>query len=71
MADASSRTDTSTVVDTDDKNQRLENGQSGAIVMASNSSDRSDRSDKPMDQKVLILSPMPSLVFITILYDCL
>ncbi|KAL6648251.1 hypothetical protein ACP70R_012475 [Stipagrostis hirtigluma subsp. patula] len=52
MADASSRTDTSTVVDTDDKNQRLENGQSGAI-MASNSSDRSDRSDKPMDQKVL------------------
>nr|CAB3500995.1 unnamed protein product [Digitaria exilis] len=53
MADASSRTDTSTVLDTDDKNQRLENGQSGAIVMASNSSDRSDRSDKPMDQKVL------------------
>jgi hypothetical protein len=50
---------------------QLENGQSGAIVMASNSSDRSDRSDKPMDQKVLILSPMPSLVFITILYDCL
>jgi len=48
MADASSRTDTSTVVDTDDMNQR-----SGAIVMASNSSDRSDRSDKPMDQKVL------------------
>ncbi|XP_039831886.1 transcription factor TGA2.2 isoform X3 [Panicum virgatum] len=31
----------------------LQNGQSGAIVMASNSSDRSDRSDKPMDQKVL------------------
>jgi len=53
MADASSRTDTSTVVDTDDMNQRLQNGQSGAIVMASNSSDRSDRSDKPMDQKVL------------------
>ncbi|OEL18353.1 Transcription factor HBP-1b(c38) [Dichanthelium oligosanthes] len=53
MADASSRTDTSTVVDTEDKNQRLENGQSGALVMASNSSDRSDRSDKPMDQKVL------------------
>lgn len=48
MADASSRTDTSTVVDTDDMNQR-----SGAIVMASNSSDRSDKSDKPMDQKVL------------------
>ncbi|TVU47261.1 hypothetical protein EJB05_06854 [Eragrostis curvula] len=52
MADASSRTDTSTVLDTDDKNQRLENGQSGA-AMASNSSDRSDRSDRPMDQKVL------------------
>ncbi|AQL07048.1 Glucose-6-phosphate 1-dehydrogenase 4 chloroplastic [Zea mays] len=30
-----------------------ENGQSGAMVPASNSSDRSDRSDKPMDQKVL------------------
>ena len=42
---------------------QLQNGQSGAIVMASNSSDRSDKSDKPMDQKVLILSPMPSLLF--------
>ncbi|KAK3147406.1 hypothetical protein QOZ80_3BG0281950 [Eleusine coracana subsp. coracana] len=52
MADASSRTDTSTVFDTDDKDQRLENGHSGA-AMASNSSDRSDRSDRPMDQKVL------------------
>ncbi|XP_062215783.1 transcription factor TGA2.2 isoform X1 [Phragmites australis] len=52
MADASSRTGTSTVVDTDDKNLRLENGQRAA-VMASNSSDRSDRSDKPTDQKVL------------------
>ncbi|PWZ55774.1 Transcription factor TGA2.2 [Zea mays] len=31
----------------------LENGQSGAMALASNSSDRSDRSDKPMDQKVL------------------
>jgi transcription factor TGA len=51
MADASSRTDTSTVLDTDDKNQMVD-GQSGAIV-PSNSSDRSDRSDKPMDQKVL------------------
>ncbi|KAG8063593.1 hypothetical protein GUJ93_ZPchr0003g17728 [Zizania palustris] len=51
MADASSRTDTSTVVDTDDKNQTLDR-QSGA-VMPSNSSDQSDRSDKPMDQKVL------------------
>ncbi|XP_066381201.1 transcription factor TGA2.2-like [Miscanthus floridulus] len=53
MADASPRTDTSTVVDMDDKNQRLENGQGGAMVLPSNSSDRSDRSDKPMDQKVL------------------
>ncbi|CAM0872946.1 unnamed protein product [Alopecurus aequalis] len=52
MADASSRTDTSIVVDTDDKNQRMENGQNGAIV-PSNSSDPSDRSDRPMDQKVL------------------
>lgn len=51
MADASSRTDTSIVVDNDDKNHQLENGHSGA-VMASNSSDRSDRSDKLMDQKV-------------------
>ncbi|CAD6342433.1 unnamed protein product [Miscanthus lutarioriparius] len=31
----------------------LENGQGGAMVLPSNSSDRSDRSDKPMDQKVL------------------
>ncbi|KAM0827160.1 hypothetical protein ACQ4PT_068375 [Festuca glaucescens] len=52
MADASSRTDNSTVVDHDGKNHRLEQGQSGAI-MASNSSDRSDRSDKPLDQKAL------------------
>ncbi|KAF0907603.1 hypothetical protein E2562_018408 [Oryza meyeriana var. granulata] len=52
MADACSRTDTSIVVDNDDKNHQLENGQSGA-VMASNSSDRSDRSDKPMDQKTM------------------
>ncbi|XP_048529421.1 transcription factor TGA2.2 isoform X1 [Triticum urartu] len=52
MADASSRTDTSIVVDTDDKNQRMENGQNGAIV-PSNSSEPSDRSDRPMDQKVL------------------
>uniref|UniRef100_A0A0A9A1R0 DOG1 domain-containing protein n=2 Tax=Arundo donax TaxID=35708 RepID=A0A0A9A1R0_ARUDO len=48
MADAS-WTDTSTVLDNDDKNQRLENGQSEAI-MPSNSS---DRSDKPLDQKTL------------------
>ncbi|KQK14553.1 transcription factor TGA2.1 [Brachypodium distachyon] len=52
MADASSRTDTSTVVDNHSKNHRLEQGQSGAL-MASNSSDRSDRSDKPLDQKTL------------------
>jgi transcription factor TGA len=52
MADASSRTDNSTVVDNDGKIHRLEQGQSGAI-MASNSSDRSDRSDKPLDQKTL------------------
>ncbi|RXY24497.1 hypothetical protein DD577_29395, partial [Klebsiella pneumoniae] len=52
MADASSRTDTSIVVDNDDKNHQLENGHSGA-VMASNSSDRSDRSDKLMDQKTI------------------
>jgi len=52
MADASSRTDNSTVVDNDGKNHMLEQGQSGAI-MASNSSDRSDRSDKPLDQKTL------------------
>ena len=37
---------------------QLENGQGGAVVLPSNSSDRSDRSDKPMDQKVLILSPV-------------
>ncbi|KAM3372175.1 hypothetical protein ACQJBY_019193 [Aegilops geniculata] len=31
----------------------LEQGQSGGAIMASNSSDRSDRSDKPLDQKTL------------------
>nr|WGO51572.1 TGACG-binding transcription factor 4 [Saccharum hybrid cultivar ROC22] len=51
MADASSRTDTSIVLDDSDKNQRMENG-SGAVV-PSNSSDRSDRSDKPLDQKTM------------------
>ncbi|KAK3126068.1 hypothetical protein QOZ80_7BG0613450 [Eleusine coracana subsp. coracana] len=51
MADASSRTDTSTVLDDNDKNQRMEHGQEAA--MPSNSSDRSDRSDKPLDQKTL------------------
>ncbi|PAN15520.1 hypothetical protein GQ55_2G480500 [Panicum hallii var. hallii] len=52
MADASSRTDTSTVLDDNDKNQRMENGQLVAAA-PSNSSDRSDRSDKPLDQKTL------------------
>jgi hypothetical protein len=42
---------------------QLENGQGGAMVLPSNSSDRSDRSDKPMDQKVLISSPMSSVLF--------
>ncbi|NP_001333859.1 Transcription factor TGA2.1 [Zea mays] len=51
MADASSRTDTSIVLDDNDKNHRMENG-SGAVV-PSNSSDRSDRSDKPLDQKTM------------------
>ncbi|XP_058079795.1 transcription factor TGA2.3-like isoform X2 [Magnolia sinica] len=50
MADASPRTDTSTDVDTDDKNQRFEAGQS-ALVGASDSSDRSK--DKVGDQKTL------------------
>uniref|UniRef100_A0A453AMD6 BZIP domain-containing protein n=1 Tax=Aegilops tauschii subsp. strangulata TaxID=200361 RepID=A0A453AMD6_AEGTS len=53
MADASSRTDNSTVLDNDGKIYRLEQGQSGGAIMASNSSDRSDRSDKPLDQKTL------------------
>ncbi|XP_018675158.2 transcription factor TGA2.2 isoform X1 [Musa acuminata AAA Group] len=50
MADASPRTDTSTDVDTDDKNQRLERGQL-AFAAASDSSDRSK--DKTLDQKTL------------------
>ncbi|KAF8396256.1 hypothetical protein HHK36_017871 [Tetracentron sinense] len=50
MADASPRTDTSTDVDTDDKNQRFETGQSNAIL-ASDSSDRSK--EKTGDQKTL------------------
>ncbi|XP_019701724.3 transcription factor TGA2.3 isoform X1 [Elaeis guineensis] len=49
MADTSPRTDTSTDVDTDDKNQRLEQGQA-AIAAASDSSDKSK--DK-LDQKTL------------------
>ncbi|XP_066383413.1 transcription factor TGA2.1-like [Miscanthus floridulus] len=51
MADASSRTDTSIVLDDNDKNQRMENGI--VAVVPSNSSDRSDRSDKPLDQKTM------------------
>ncbi|KAG9454954.1 hypothetical protein H6P81_007858 [Aristolochia fimbriata] len=50
MADTSPRTDTSTDVDTDDKNQRLDAGQS-ALIVASDSSDRSK--DKAGDQKTL------------------
>ncbi|CBI30127.3 hypothetical protein VitviT2T_012714 [Vitis vinifera] len=50
MADASPRTDTSTDVDTDEKNQRFEMGQSAALV-ASDSSDRSK--EKAGDQKTL------------------
>ncbi|RZS10004.1 hypothetical protein BHM03_00041144, partial [Ensete ventricosum] len=49
MADASPRTDTSTDVDTDDKDKRLEQGQH-AVVAASDSSDRSK--DKTLDQKI-------------------
>ncbi|XP_077241562.1 transcription factor TGA2.3-like isoform X2 [Tasmannia lanceolata] len=48
MADTSPRTDTSTDVDTDDRNQRFEGGQ---LVAASDSSDRSK--DKTGDQKSL------------------
>ncbi|ERM98134.1 transcription factor TGA2.3 [Amborella trichopoda] len=50
MADGSPRTDTSTDVDTDDKNQRYEAGHNAAIV-PSDSSDRSK--DKMGDQKTL------------------
>ncbi|CAL9037504.1 transcription factor TGA2.3 [Musa acuminata AAA Group] len=50
MADTSPRTDTSTDVDTDDKDQMLEQGQL-AVVAASDSSDRSK--DKTLDQKTL------------------
>eukprot|EP00268_Persea_americana_P034262 TRINITY_DN3392_c0_g1_i15.p1 TRINITY_DN3392_c0_g1~~TRINITY_DN3392_c0_g1_i15.p1 ORF type:complete len:470 (-),score=111.47 TRINITY_DN3392_c0_g1_i15:403-1812(-) len=50
MAETSPRTDTSTDVDTDDKNHRFEAGQS-ALVAASDSSDRSK--DKAGDQKTL------------------
>ncbi|XP_052175121.1 TGACG-sequence-specific DNA-binding protein TGA-2.1-like isoform X3 [Diospyros lotus] len=48
MADTSARTDTSTDVDTDDKNQRSEMAQSNAIV-GYDSSDRSK--EKTLDQK--------------------
>nr|AGI17587.1 transcription factor TGA2 [Gladiolus hybrid cultivar] len=50
MADASPRTDTSTDVDTDEKNQMFEQGQV-AVVAASDSSDRSK--EKTGDQKTL------------------
>jgi transcription factor TGA len=49
MADASPRTDISTDVDTDDKNQRFDRGQSLANV----GSDSSDRSKDKSDQKTL------------------
>ncbi|XP_074589893.1 transcription factor TGA2.3-like isoform X5 [Curcuma longa] len=50
MADASPRTDTSTDLDIDEKNQMLEQGQL-AVAGASDSSDRSK--DKRLDQKTL------------------
>ncbi|XP_042458602.1 transcription factor TGA2.3-like isoform X1 [Zingiber officinale] len=50
MADASPRTDTSTDLDIDEKNQMLEQGQL-AVTGASDSSDRSK--DKRLDQKTL------------------
>ncbi|XP_050885688.1 transcription factor TGAL1 [Lathyrus oleraceus] len=49
MADASHRTDISTDVDTDDKNQRFDTNQSLAVV----GSDSSDRSKDKSDQKTL------------------
>ncbi|KAL6009818.1 Transcription factor tgal1 [Asimina triloba] len=50
MADTSPRTDeTSTDVDTDDKNQRFEAGQSNLVL----ASDSSDRSKDKLDQKTL------------------
>ncbi|XP_043691389.1 transcription factor TGA2.2-like [Telopea speciosissima] len=52
MADASPQTDTSTDVDTDDKNQRIETGQSqSTAIVASDSSDKSK--GKTGDQKTL------------------
>ncbi|KAG6516796.1 transcription factor TGAL1-like [Zingiber officinale] len=50
MAEGSPRTDTSTDVDTDEKDQRFERGQL-AVLAASDSSDRSK--DKTLDQKTL------------------
>ncbi|KAL0359621.1 UNVERIFIED_CONTAM: TGACG-sequence-specific DNA-binding protein TGA-2.1 [Sesamum angustifolium] len=50
MADSSSRTDTSTDVDPDDRNQKFEMGQSAAVAV----SDSSDKSkEKTPDQKTL------------------
>uniref|UniRef100_A0A165YD79 BZIP domain-containing protein n=1 Tax=Daucus carota subsp. sativus TaxID=79200 RepID=A0A165YD79_DAUCS len=51
MPDRSPRTDTSTDVDPEDKNQRFDRDQSGAVVMFSDSSDRSK--EKSLDQKTL------------------
>ncbi|KAL0316754.1 UNVERIFIED_CONTAM: TGACG-sequence-specific DNA-binding protein TGA-2.1 [Sesamum radiatum] len=51
MADSSSRTDTSTDVDPEDKNQRNEMGQSAAVTV----SDSSDKSkEKTLDQKAYV-----------------
>ncbi|KAK6149057.1 hypothetical protein DH2020_016582 [Rehmannia glutinosa] len=50
MAESSSRTDTSTDVDPDDRNQKFEMGQSAGVAV----SDSSDKSkEKPSDQKTL------------------
>ncbi|XP_020108423.1 transcription factor TGA2.2-like isoform X2 [Ananas comosus] len=49
MADASPRTDTSTDVDTDERNRMFEQGQTAALVP----SDSSDRSKDKSDQKTL------------------
>ncbi|PKA61862.1 TGACG-sequence-specific DNA-binding protein TGA-2.1 [Apostasia shenzhenica] len=51
MADNSSRTDTSTDLDTDDRNQRFNKGQAITVAAASDSSDRSK--EKAGDQKTL------------------
>ncbi|KAM2931730.1 hypothetical protein FF1_039896 [Malus domestica] len=50
MADGSPRTDISTDVDTDDKNQRFDRDQYAIAPVAS---DSSDKSKDPKDQKTL------------------